>query len=57
MNKIERPCKTCGHINEHDTGFGAITCRLAKCKCVWFESLSNLEYLEWKYNETLSKRV
>jgi hypothetical protein len=57
MNKIERPCKTCGHINVHDTGFGASSCRLAKCKCVWFESLSNLEYLEWKYNETLSKRV
>jgi hypothetical protein len=44
---MNRPCKTCGHVNEHDTGFGASTCRLAKCECPWYEPQDNLEYLEW----------
>jgi hypothetical protein len=50
----ERPCK-CGHVNEHDTGFGFTTCRLAKCKCAWYEPMDNLEYLESLVDKNLSK--
>jgi hypothetical protein len=49
---MNRPCKTCEHVNEHDAEFGATTCRLAKCKCVWYESMNNLEYLEWLDKQT-----
>lgn len=45
-----RPCKTCGHVQEHVIAFYGETCREAKCFCVWYESITNLEYLEWLYN-------
>ena len=53
----ERPCKVCGHIFRHDIENNkawGLTCREAQCKCQWYESMSNLEYLEWldKQNES-----
>ena len=44
-----RPCKVCGHVPHpvDNELFHLRTCKEAKCKCVWYTSLDNLEYLEW----------
>lgn len=49
MSKRERPCKHCGHFSYHmlyipkDKNY---SCE-KKCKCIWYEAMDNLEYLEW----------
>lgn len=49
MSKRERPCKYCGHFSYHmlytpkDKKY---SCE-KKCKCIWYEAMDNLEYLEW----------
>jgi hypothetical protein len=61
MSKKERPCKTCEHVNDHvghRTGW-FITCTEIKCRCMWYTSMTNLEYLEWldKQHEKASVRI
>ena len=56
-----RPCKTCNHVQDHEIASGGSgdTCSKVKCKCIWYESMDNLEYLEWldKQHEKASSRI
>jgi hypothetical protein len=55
---FKMPCKTCGHKQYHMLYFPKdpkYRCEDKKCKCVWYESMTNLEYLEWLYNSKVDK--